>query len=148
MQIFMYTAESIEKAFGYPEGVLPRQKYYCQYREDMCPVFIDIYGKVMDIEDSDLDQMVKQGHSIPEKLHKDFNRTLLSIIQQNLQNVLPFDTDEPLGVLQAYQAAVSAQIAKEAKSRFPEIEEALSQASAQQLWSRQDVNALRDEADI
>ncbi len=87
----------------------------------------------MDIEDSDLDQMVKQGHSIPEKLHKGFNRTLLSIIQQNLQNVLPFDTDEPLGVLQAYQAAVSAQIAKEAKSSFPEIENALSKASAQQL---------------
>ncbi len=116
---FMYTAKLMEKAFGYPEGVLPRQQYYCQYQEESCPGFIDIYGKVIDIEDSDLYQMVKQGRSIPEKLHKDFNRTLLSIIQQNIQNVLPFDADEPLGVFQANQAAVPAQIAKEAKSRFP-----------------------------
>ncbi len=55
----------MEKVFGYPEGP-PRQKYYCQI--DMCPVFIDIYGKVTDIEGLDLDQMVKQERSIPEKL--------------------------------------------------------------------------------
>ncbi len=64
-------------------------------------VFIDIYGKVIDIEDTDLDQMVKPGSSILEKLHKDS-------AQQNIQNVLLFDTDEPLGVLQAYQTAVPA----------------------------------------
>jgi hypothetical protein len=93
--------------------------------------------------------MIKQARGFTQKLHTDFNRALLSIIQQNLQNVLPFDTDdEPLGVLQAYQAAVPAQIAKEAKSRFPEIEEALSKALARQFRSTQDVNALRDEAEV
>ncbi len=67
---------------------------------------IDIYREVFDIEDLDLDHLVlKQSCSISELCHKDFNRTLLSIIQQNIQtrNVLRFDTDEPLGVLQAYQ---------------------------------------------
>ncbi len=81
-------------------------------------------------------------------MHKDFNQTLLSIIQQNIYNALPLDTDEPLGVLQAYQGAVPAQIVNEAKSCFPEIEEVLSKTSARQFRSRQDVNALRGEADI
>jgi hypothetical protein len=69
----MYTVESMEMVFGYPEGLLPRQTYHCQYQEDICPVFIDIYGTVIEIEDSDLDQMVKQGSTIQVKLHRDFN---------------------------------------------------------------------------
>jgi hypothetical protein len=60
----MYKAESMEKAFGHPGVIQPRQNYYCQYQEDMCPVFIDIYGTVIDIEDLDLDRMVKQGRII------------------------------------------------------------------------------------
>jgi hypothetical protein len=47
---FLYTAEAMEQAFGFSEGTLPHQRYYCQYREGEFPVFIDIYGRVMEIE--------------------------------------------------------------------------------------------------
>jgi hypothetical protein len=41
---FLYTAEAMEQAFGFSEGILPHQRHYCQYWEGEFPVFIDIYG--------------------------------------------------------------------------------------------------------
>ena len=80
---FLYTAEAMEQAFGFSEGILPHQRYYCQYREDEFPVFIDIYGRIIDIEDEELDEHVKLARQFPEKLYREFNRTVLSYIQQN-----------------------------------------------------------------
>ena len=68
---FLYTAESAEREFGYPAGLLARQHYYCSYREDVFPVFTDIYGNVIAIEDSDLSNIVYQARNFPEKLFKE-----------------------------------------------------------------------------
>jgi len=73
---FLYTAQSIERDFGFPEGLLTHQRHYCTYRDGEYGVFIDIYGNVVDIDDPELDHLLRQARNFPEKLHKEFCRVL------------------------------------------------------------------------
>jgi hypothetical protein len=144
---FLNTAESIQRDFGYPEGLLTHQLHYCTYRDGEYQVFIDIYGKVIDIDDHDLDNTIWQARNFPKKLYKEFSgfsRTLQSICQQVFAGNLETDPGEPLGTLNAYQNAVPIRISKEAKQGLLMIVQELGKLAAKQLRSRQDANALRE----
>ena len=144
---FLFTAESAEGEFGYPVGLLQRKQHYCLYREGAFPVFVDVYGNTIDIDDQELNQIINQARNFPEKLYKEFNRTLLSTVNTLILNVLDIDSDEPFGVLIAYQQAVVARICKEAKSSFPAIEGELLKLAARNVGSRMEANAQREGAE-
>jgi hypothetical protein len=88
-------------------------------------------------------KLVKLVRHFPEKLYREFNRTVLSYIQQNIATVIDIDSDETFGALIAYQYAVSAQISKEAQNSFPAIEDEPAKIAARHILSRQDANAAR-----
>ena len=144
---FLYTAESAERDFGYPVGLLSREQHYCQYRDGVFPVFTDIYGYKIDIDEPELDYIIQQARNFPEKLFKEYNRVLHNTYLQNFSNVLDIDMDEPFGIMIAYQQTVISRICKEAKQAFPAIDAELSKLAARQLRSRLDANTLRDGAE-
>jgi hypothetical protein len=144
---FLYTAQSIERDLGYPEGLMTHQLHYCTYRDGEYPVFIDIYGKVIDIDDRELDNIFRQARNFPEKLHKEFCRTVQAYWALIFSGDLDTDGEEPLGALLAYQHAVVIRISKEAKQGFLAIDQELNKLAAKPLRSRQDANALRDGAE-
>ena len=145
---FLYTAESIEREFGFPEGLLSHQRHYCTYREGEYEVFLDIYGNVVDIDDPELDAIFRQARNFPEKLHKEFCRLVQTTFGQVFSNVLDLDPDEPFGALIAYQHLVPIRITKEAKQGFTAIEKELNKLAAKPLRSRQDANTLREGAEV
>ena len=112
---FLYTAESIERDHGYPEGLLTHKLHWCPYREEEFPVFIDIYGNVINIDDQDLDITFRQARNFPEKLHKEFSRTMQTLWSQIFAGSLDIESEEPLGALIAYQQSVVIRISKKAK---------------------------------
>ena len=102
---------------------------------------------MIEIDDLEPDNIFRQALNFPEKLHKEFCRTVQSYWAHLFSGGLDTESEEPLGALIGYQNSVVFSISKEAKQGILAIEQELSKLTAKPLRLRQDANALREGAE-
>ena len=114
------TAAYFVDELGFPYGTLPDYKVPCEYRAgDLFPVFTDIFGNILDVDDDIVNSWFVDVTSFPPKLYNEMNR---QVVTELLKHHIPCDeVDETFGGLLAFQSGVVLRLVRQSMASIDQI---------------------------
>jgi hypothetical protein len=141
------TADYFVDEAGFQYGNLPDYKEHCPHRNGFFPVFTDVFGIVLDVDDDTVNAWYDDVTSFPHKLYNEMNR---QIVAELLKHHVPceIDADETFGGLLAFQFGVVFRLVKQSMASYDQIVKAIAELESRPIRGRQDITYMEGEAKI